>query len=180
MERVMSMMALYSLWVLVPMIPAIAIYSRFPDRIVASGVLAGLNVKAGGAFAAYLIIFLVALPLINKIEAVLDQELQIWTIEGPIKLEDEKGTEIRNSLLRDKVSVELSPRQYDISQKTFRIRLVVTNNELPYVTIRVPDYSDGDVPITGTKDYLNHMIEYSAPVEIRKNSTLQPPHPFGP
>ena len=185
MERILSLMALYLLWVLVPMIPAIVIYSRFPNTAVAaSGVLANLTVKAGGAFAAYLIIFVVAKPLIDQIEVVLDEE-QVWTILGHIKFVDENGREIRNSLLVNNLTVELKPGEHDIWQDGFRLRVLKRDNQLPHVTLHAPNYVDGNIDPSDTPeirkiDNFQHTIELNTPVEIRRDSTTLPAHPFGP
>ena len=51
---VLELLVLLGIWVALPLVPAILIYRYFPDtQVVASGPLAGLTVKASGAFAAY-------------------------------------------------------------------------------------------------------------------------------
>lgn len=177
-ERVLSLMAIYFVWVLVPMIPSIVIYRLFPDTAVAvSGVLAGLTVRATGAFAAYLLLFLVAHPLINQIVGDLDPE-QVWTIQGDIKLEDQNGREIKNSGLVNKLSVELNPNEHDISENGFRLRVVKRDNQLPYVTIRIPNWGGGNIdtthiPAIAKIDDAEHIIQLSEPVVIQRDLTTR-------
>ncbi|MEY3107246.1 MAG: hypothetical protein RIT35_1424, partial [Pseudomonadota bacterium] len=48
---------LYSLYVLLPMIPSIVIYRLFPDTKVAlSGPISNLTLKSTGAFSAYIVV----------------------------------------------------------------------------------------------------------------------------
>ena len=54
---VMLSFALYVIYFLVPLIPAILIYKIFPETsVVASGRFSNLKVNSSGAFAAYLVI----------------------------------------------------------------------------------------------------------------------------
>jgi hypothetical protein len=187
MERVLALMSIYFVWVLAPMIPSIVIYWLFPDTAVGvKGVLASLTVSAAGAFAAYLILFVVASPLIDKIVGALDPE-QVWTIEGRVKLVDETGKTIKNSLLADQVSVQLNPSDYDITPNGFRLRVVKRQEQLPYVTVHIPNFGDGNIDPTqitdiGKIDYSQHIIQLSSPVVIQRESTMlrDPTHPFGP
>jgi hypothetical protein len=55
------------LWVLLPLIPAVLIYRLFPDTPIGiSGILQGLKINAGGAFAGYLIVLLVIKPWVSE------------------------------------------------------------------------------------------------------------------
>ena len=64
-----SLIGLHTVWVLLPLVPAILIYWLFPNTAVAvSGPLASLTVRASGAFAAYLAVFLVTYPLVQRTE----------------------------------------------------------------------------------------------------------------
>jgi hypothetical protein len=86
-------LAVFPLWVLLPLIPAILIFKIFPDTTVtAKGPLKGLTFKAGGAFAGYLIIFLtIANPLLNAAsEARGNLHYRIWNVSGYIKPFDGK------------------------------------------------------------------------------------------
>jgi hypothetical protein len=63
----LSLALLQVLWVLLPLIPAVLIYRLFPDtKVGVSGPLANLTVRASGAFAGYLVVFLIVMPLVNR------------------------------------------------------------------------------------------------------------------
>lgn len=60
----LSLTGVHLLWVTAPLLPAILIYSLFPNSTVAvSGPLANLTVRATGAFAGYLVVFAATFPL---------------------------------------------------------------------------------------------------------------------
>jgi hypothetical protein len=55
----LCLVLLLTIWVALPLLPAVLIYRLFPNApLVVTGPLAGLTIKTGGAFAAYLLIFL--------------------------------------------------------------------------------------------------------------------------
>ena len=69
---VLELLVLLGIWVALPLVPAILIYRYFPDtQVAASGPLAGLTVKASGAFAAYLVVFLLIFALVSPIKDVI-------------------------------------------------------------------------------------------------------------
>ena len=74
-----------------PLLPAILIYRLFPNtQVAASGPLAGLTVKASGAFAAYLVVFVFIFPLVSTTgDAIGSGVRPFWEITGEIKLVDQ-------------------------------------------------------------------------------------------
>lgn len=147
----------------------------------------GLAIKASGAFATYLTLFLVAHPLIDKIQIQIVSD-EVWTIEGQIRFVDENGKEIKNALLLDKVSIELRPPDFNASTNGFRLRLAGTEEGLPFVRSKTPHYLDDDVDPNpsnssiGKVDYDNHIIQLSQPIKLQRNTNnLQDPNvPFSP
>lgn len=79
---------LYSLYVLLPMIPAIVIYRLFPDTKVAlSGPLANLTMKSTGAFAAYIVVVSLGYFLIKNTHTIIAGMVQpMWTIKATLEL----------------------------------------------------------------------------------------------
>ena len=72
------------LWVLLPLVPAIIIYKRFPTTPVAvKGLLAGFTVNMGGAFAAYFIVLLAVKPVLEQAYDFAGSMLHpAWTIKA--------------------------------------------------------------------------------------------------
>ena len=59
--------ALYALYVLLPVLPAVVIYRMFPKtRVAVSGPLSKLSFKASGAFAAYVVTVFLGYSLVNQ------------------------------------------------------------------------------------------------------------------
>jgi len=85
---ILSIVAL-CMWFLLPLLPSILIYRLFPKSPVrATGVLAGITFNAGGAFAAYLILFAVAAPFIVDLNDRIDRSRsQFWTINATVQLD---------------------------------------------------------------------------------------------
>jgi len=58
-SAVLFSLAVYALYVLLPLIPSIIIYKIFPDtRVTAEGSVSNWKIRAGGAFAAYVTVVL--------------------------------------------------------------------------------------------------------------------------
>ena len=83
--------ALYALYVLLPMIPAILIYRFFPDtKVGIKGPLGNLTISASGAFAAYIVTVALGFFLIqNTHRQIIDMAHPTWTIIGYVNKEDE-------------------------------------------------------------------------------------------
>jgi len=79
---------LYTFFVLLPIVPAYLIFSKFPDTQVAvSGPFQQLTVRATGAFAAYLITLAAGHFIIQGVQQSLrDQEQGVseWTVSAPL------------------------------------------------------------------------------------------------
>lgn len=95
------MILLWALFVLLPMLPAIIIYKFCPDtKVSIRGPLHGLDLKASGAFAAYVVTALLGSILMLKaqdfIEPLMDQD---WSITAEVVLLDHQGNPITGSQL---------------------------------------------------------------------------------
>src|ERR1700758_2800925 len=95
------------------MIPALVIYTFFPkDKIGVHGPLGGLTINATGAFAAYVITFLLAYPIVQQAERIVAGMVHpIWKVSAKVKLVDENGQEVDPKWLKGLV-VELHPDFY--------------------------------------------------------------------
>jgi hypothetical protein len=133
------------LWIVLPLIPAILIYWLFPHNAPAwvHGTLAGLTVKAGGAFAAYLIVLLVAKPLADR-EA--NQAMAylhpVWTIKGALRVIDKHGVVSHpGETFFQKINIKTEPPLGSFADPTFTITVPEGPNGIPNVYLFIPDYS---------------------------------------
>jgi hypothetical protein len=176
---VIYLVGLYTAWVVLPLIPAVLTFWLFPNTTVtASGPLANLTVNATGAFAAYLIVFLVSIPLVNHVKTTIDgHQRQYWTIRIPIKLVDDEGKDPKSNVLINKLKVRpatYAVEAYDPSKKVYwgTIKIVEEDGQLPFALIlEIPDFGSGFVnrpSLLSAKQIIHSRkeIELDQPVEI--------------
>src|ERR1700730_17025060 len=125
---------LFILWVIVPLVPAVLIYRLFPNNpLVVSGPLAGLTVKTGGAFGAYLLIFVLTAWQIEKINSLIGGlRNQFLTVQTRLQFANEKGGIPFNSDEQmGKVEVVLKPQIHSLRTHEVTLRLVDDRDGLP-------------------------------------------------
>lgn len=140
----LQMLILYILWVCGPLIPAVLIYRLFPDtKVVANGPLAGLTIRAGGAFAAYVIVFLLAYPICLKMQEVFGGQLRpYWTVKASVVARDDSGQPITYSNFYSGMTVSFSPSIQVIAGRevTLKVPMDGEGKEWPRITFNVPGY----------------------------------------
>ncbi len=169
-----SLFALYYvLWVCVPMIPAVLIYALFPkEPIAVKGPLGALTISATGAFAAYVIVFALAYPIVSKSEDALAGMIRpIWSISAKVKLVDEAGNEANPAWLSGLV-VELKPDFYNTANQYVNVLVPEVGGTLPNVVLRVPNFGSEVInmsdPTGISRDEFHKKIEIANPIVIRK------------
>jgi hypothetical protein len=167
--------ALYLLWVIIPLIPAVLIYRLFPNTAVAvSGPFANLTVKAGGAFAAYLVVFAATLPLVNTMrDSALSTQHQFWTLKGQVRLFDAEGKEIKSSELLKKLSLTTVPNAHAFDLHRMTVKVVEGEGELPLITLRIDKFGEETIDLRDAsfqkmKNYFSGVIELAQPIQIRE------------
>lgn len=135
---------LYLLWVCGPLIPAVLIYRLFPDtKVSAQGPLSALTIRAGGAFAAYLIVFLVAFPLSIRQHNILGASMKpYWILKAEVVAHDDKGKPIEYSNFYNGMSVSFAPDIQVVSGREVRLKVPVDGlgDSWPKITFQVPNY----------------------------------------
>lgn len=180
-------MALYVLAVVLPLIPAVVIYWLFPNTpVTTSGALSGVTFKAGGAFAAYVVVFLLTAVSWNKTFGSLHSLIsETWTVKGVLQIEDANGNKVTDqSGALQNLQVSFDPDFTHSSGSHFRITAPEINGQIPQLRFSIPnggggsdsiDFSDPD-EFKITKDDAHNLIIVTTPVTI----TLSPAqHPYG-
>jgi hypothetical protein len=132
-----------TLWVLLPLIPAVLIYRLFPDTpISVTGILQGLKINAGGAFAGYLIVLLVIKPWVaeayNDVGGFLHPA---WTITGSLRLIDKHGAVAHpGETFFQKIGISTQPEMNSFADPTFTITIPEGPRGIPKIFLVVPDY----------------------------------------
>ncbi len=120
----LGLLILLAVWVALPLLPAILIYRLFPDApLVLTGPLAGLTVKTGGAFAAYLIIFLLIKSQVETTKDFVGSAMRsYWQVTAEASLTDETGKKIQvgDSVL-DEIRAHPSAVTHDGTTLSFKI-----------------------------------------------------------
>jgi len=137
--------SLYALYVLLPLVPAILIYSIFPNtKVGISGPLSGLSMKAGGAFAAYVIVVLLGTFLILKTHTMIGGIVnQTWSVKATIELRDSEDNVITyeetNDILKNLI-VQTDPKVITINHEVVKMKLSAEEDTLPTIFLSIPKF----------------------------------------
>lgn len=176
---------LYSGWVLLPIIPSVLIYWLFPNTAVAvSGPLANLTLRASGAFAAYLVIFVASYVLVQKVEDTIGSfEHPFWTITGHVRLVDHQGQEQQSEELWSHLVTRTVPDPFTVNGDIFEMN-IPERDGFPVLILEIPKFGVKRIELKnlgGVKlDAFHKTIEFSQPITIRElqdtapNSQLRP------
>ena len=163
---------LYTLAVLGPMIPALVIYKIFPQtKVGVRGPIGSLTMNAGGAFAAYVVTFALAVPLVLQFERSIAALLHpYWTVVADIVVTEE-GKEIKAPELLNDVRVVLKPNIYETTGGRIRVKVPVTGNEWPMLSVEIPDWGAAVKAVQFPEDLRDAKLDYSTR-EIRLHNPL--------
>src|SRR5262249_15307069 len=160
---VVLLLCLLGAWVAFPLLPAILIYRLFPNtQVAASGPLAGLTVKAGGAFAAYLIVFLIVIPLVETTKNAIGSMLRtFWEIRGEVKLVDQTGTHIERGDLITKMVLGTRPAVLGHTDQTLTLKIPEeTWGVLPKIFIVIPEWGGNDIDLrSASRDHFFKQMD---------------------
>ena len=174
MMMLFSLIGLFTVWVILPLVPAVLIYRLFPDTAVAvSGPFANLTVRASGAFAAYLIVFAATYLFIVKQteEVVVSFQRPFWTIKGRIVLIDKEGQEVTAESLIEKMRIRTDPDQFKVQSYRVQLSIPEVGGDLPAVIFEIPTWGRKEIDLRTTKevsvDRLRKTIEITKPIMIK-------------
>jgi hypothetical protein len=154
--------ALQAIYILVPIIPAALIYHWFPDtKVTATGkVTSNWTVKAGGAFAAYIVTVLLGFFLADGTQKMISAMTDsTWTVTGDVKLLDKDGNIVPDAdKFLKSLDVEIHPPPRDFSGTRLVVRMPVQKDDPSDYSIHVSipefgasDYSFDTLPKSGYK-----------------------------
>jgi hypothetical protein len=156
-----TFMGLLAVWVLLPLLPAILTFRLFPQTSVAvSGPFANLTVRAGGAFAAYLIVLAATyLFLVKTIRDDIDSwkvAHQFWTVQIPVEFIGADGNRItnKNSIMNvlSSMKVETKPDQHGFGGDKITLRIVPFEaGRLPLITLKINKFVDETIDLTDSQ-----------------------------
>ena len=167
--------ALYIIYVLLPMIPAMVIYKLFPDTtITADGTLSGWKVKTTGAFAGYIVTVFLGYFLVQNTHHLIAQiNNPYWEVSAKVQLLNEDGTQYHikrsNDNLIDTLEVMVAPRLQRVNSGT--VHLIIPgsrkNWEMTELKFEIPNY--GYTQINLKEASKNAIIdEYSLSAQLNE------------
>jgi hypothetical protein len=142
----LELVVLLAIWVGLPLVPAIMIYRYFPEtQVFASGPLAGLRVKTSGAFAAYLIVFVCILLLVNTTKDVIGSGMRpFWEIRGNVKLVDENGKPISGEELLNTIKFEVVPDPLWQARGKLKLKVPQEGGDFPEIYVVIPGWGKSE------------------------------------
>jgi hypothetical protein len=181
MMMLFSLIGVYTVWVILPLIPAVLIYRLFPDTTVAvNGPLANLTVRATGAFAAYLILFAAAyfLMMNHAVEVIEAFQHPSWTIKGRIALVDKEGREITAANLLEGLRIRTDPDQFKPQSYRVQLRIPEIEGDMPALIFEIPAWGRKEIDLRSasgvSRDIFHKTIEIKNPIIIKEVSTGLP------
>jgi hypothetical protein len=169
----LSLTIIYTIWITLPLIPAVLIYRLFPSTTVAvSGPLANLTVRATGAFAAYLVVFAAIYLQISKgMDEIGTFQHPYWTIEGTVNLVNSDGTQIQADPTIKLLSISTSPSPYLADD--YRVTMYVPETDkIPYLKLEVPGFGHTSLDVRDNPnvriDTFHKTIEFKTPIIIKQ------------
>jgi hypothetical protein len=167
-----------------PLIPAILIFKTFPETQVSlSGPFSKFTMNATGAFAAYVVVFFIALPVMKEFKGIVDStQKPTWTISGTYELKDKDQHNIESSnnpteyyKAQSMLASYLEPPSLiKHGDGKFSLQVCGAQDTLPRVWLVVHGYEGGIVPTHSPDaieiDAAKHRIRLKNPVALLQSN----------
>lgn len=169
----------YALVVLVPLVPALLIYKLAPGRQFASGPFRGLNIKATGAFAMYLVVAILTMPVVLRLDLP-DGGSSLYVLRGQLQIENVRS---REEFDTHALMINFGPR--DESKQAAKTGLVswAINVKAPpgvgeavdwpfrFVVIEYPDHTSATFNIAEAVRSGDQEFDFPAPKQMKRLET---------
>jgi hypothetical protein len=177
---------LYLLYVLLPLIPAILIYRLFPDtKVAVSGPLAGLTLKASGAFAAYVVVVALGVFLVKDTHTIIAGMAQpVWTIRAQVELYDRAGKKVEDQSFLEYLEVVLNPDIRLREGSYIRLQVPGTATKLPeyLISFKLKRFGEQTISLAelGAKevevDDFKRSLKIIQPIKIKQSQLDDSPY----
>lgn len=177
---------IYSLYVLLPMIPAVVIYRFFPDTKVAlSGPFANFTMKSTGAFAAYVVVVSLGFFLIKNTHTIIAGMVHpMWTIKATLELRDTDGKKLDNQDALEHLQIYLKP-DLKIQEGNFiKLQVPSTGVSKPeyIINFKLPQFGERTIDTSQLKsdeideDSFGRVLRIVKPISIQRTSSSTLPY----
>ena len=164
-------------WITFPLIPAWITFKITPSQTLGlRGPLQGMTVRATGAFAAYLIIFVVFATYLKDGMTIIGALTHpAWRLNAEVKLLD-PNDKPRSIPHGKRISVTLDPDLHrTLASNRIQLRLADDPSTWPYVILQIPSLGGSDsIDLSGLKesdmdiDHLRKTIMLKNPIVLRE------------
>lgn len=190
--------ALYVLYIILPMVPAILIYKWFPDtKVGVKGPLGNLTMKATGAFAAYVITVILGFFLVNNTHQLIAGMVHpTWTIKAKVELRDINNEKINDRDLLNTLKIGVKPDIVLREENFVQLELPGGEEIRPYLSFYVPNFGKKTICLSDMdstqleRDKIKKTLSFVDPIIIKvtpeytasytKADYLQPTQAEGP
>lgn len=167
---------LYTLYVLLPLVPATVIYKNFPNtKVAVSGPLSKFSVRASGAFAAYIVTVLLGFFIVAETQVLIRAIPHTsWTVVSEIELYDAEGNRLggaqRDQLLQY-LDITIDPSRDNPVEDKVYVKTPIYNNNPPTIIYEIPEFGQDKKRLNIESvefNRLSHKVVHSEPIEIRQ------------
>ena len=171
----LALLLLFSCWLVVPLLPAWITYRITPDQSIGlKGPLEHVTVRAGGAFAAYLILLVLTYPLVIQggMSVVGSMAVTpVWTIHADVIAIGPNGEQIDMPENVQAMTVSFKPDIHKIGKTQITVRMPYNPDDWPLLTLTIPEFGGAEVDLNrlpGAKvDHFKKVVEYDTPISVR-------------
>ncbi|HEX5654578.1 MAG TPA: hypothetical protein VFX58_15985 [Chitinophagaceae bacterium] len=134
-------------WFILPLIPAFLLFKFLPSVGNLEGPFKGMQLKFGGAFAGYLVLFVVSKGVTESWMKKADTTEEVWTIKGDIVSRDD-----RFDVREDKPQFQIDPQGQRFQMRCFDVKVVATADakgylSFPLLTLSAYNYKQCPLPV---------------------------------
>lgn len=155
-QLIVLLVGLYILWICGPLVPSILIYKVFPNSKVAlQGPFSGLTINATGAFAAYMVVFVLAYPFTSFVHNAVGSQLKpMWTVKVSVIATDDQGQAIEYDNFYKNMTVVFSPKVFeqDFREVTFKLPGDSEGQSFPKAYLQIPGYGAAKIDLSQRSD----------------------------
>lgn len=150
-QAVLFSFACWFLWVILPMIPSIVIYKMFPKtKVTAQGTISNWKVRAGGAFAAYIVVVLLGYGPFRSTQGKIDVIGNCaWTVHGQVVLRDTNNHQVRGNSLLKALQVTMIPDVVTKLNQVVEIQIPPQGTEIPHYSLAfsIPEFGEQTIDL---------------------------------
>jgi hypothetical protein len=150
-QAVLFSFACWFLWVILPMLPSIVIYKMFPKtKVTAQGTISNWKVRAGGAFAAYIVVVLLGYGPFESTQRIINVIGNCgWIVHGQVVLKDTNNQQVRGNNLLKALQVTMIPDVITKLNQVVEVQIPPQGTEIPHYSLAfsIPEFGEETIDL---------------------------------